>query len=89
MATELLDVPHGGIIIDDEMGVIPLCGSCLEPLFTENAWFSVCKAADHMIYEGTDKDEALRAVIDHMLDTHTKHAVLCSRGISHEIPEEP
>lgn len=89
MATELLDLPNGGILIDDDMGVIPLCGSCLEPLFTESAWYSVCKAADHMIFEGTDKDEALHAVIDHMMNTHIEHAELCSRGISHEIAEEP
>lgn len=76
MPEELLpmDGPARGVLIDHDMSVVPRCGSCLEPLFTQAQWLLVCRGADH--YVGSNqwtRDEALEALvalIQHMFNDH-------------------
>lgn len=66
--TERLVLSNGAsVLIEHEMAVVPRCGSCFEPLFTEQRWYSLCRAADHMVGSGEyTKDQVLETVIEYV-----------------------
>lgn len=66
--------PPSGVLIDHDMSVVPRCGSCLEPLFTQHQWSVICQAVDHYVGSNTwTKDEALEALVALIQHTLIEH----------------
>lgn len=66
--TETIRFPNGtSVLIEQEMGVVPRCGSCFEPLLSEAAWYAVCIKADELVgsgqHKGTEVIEALIGMV--------------------------